>query len=453
LKIARIDARTPTGMAEADALRKRLGIDEGLLSAGAAANSGGRTPSQAAAEIIADVRARGDAAVLECVRRFDGVALPADRLAVSPADLRAAHAAVDRGRPEFLPAVRRIAESIRRYQSHILQRQPPDMNEGGLRLGVRLRPMARVGVYVPGGAGSYPSTVLMTVVPAQVAGVREIVLCSPTVRGEGDGSSAEVRREVLAVAAELGVTRVFRVGGVQAVAAMAFGTATVPVVDKIVGPGNLFVTLAKKHVYGYVDIDSLAGPSEVLVIADDTADAACVAADMLAQAEHDPGSAILVTPSPALADRVEAEIARQLPARARREALERALAGYSAIILTADLAAAVEMSNRFATEHLSVQTRDAAAVAERCVNAGAVFVGRWSPVAFGDYVAGPSHVLPTGGTARFAGGLTANSFLKSSSYVEYDAASASAATPDALTLADTEGFEAHGHSVRVRGRE
>jgi histidinol dehydrogenase len=446
--IPTIDARTPEGRAAVARLRRRLGIDEGLLSAGASAGAGGKTPSEAVAEILADVRRRGDAAVLEAVRRFDGVDLPESRLTVSEEDLAAAHRAAT---PRLLDVVRRIAADIGSYQRYILQRQPPDLRGDGLRLGIRVRPMQRVGVYVPGGAGSYPSTVLMTVVPAQVAGVKEIVLCSPTVRpAAGSAEPPEIRSAVLAVAAELGVTRVFRVGGVQAIAAMAFGTETIPAVDKIVGPGNLFVTLAKKQVFGHCDIDALAGPSEGLVIADEAGDPTCIAADMLAQAEHDPGSALLVTPSPAVAERVALELLGQLPGRARRAAIERALAEYSAAILVDSLDAAVEMSNAFAPEHLSVQTADAAAVAERCVNAGAVFVGRHSPVAYGDYVAGPSHVLPTGGTARFASGLTANSFLKTSSWVEYDRDSFCAAAETALTMAHLEGFEAHGFSIDVR---
>jgi len=440
--LPRIDARTASGRQQFERLRRKLGFDEGLVAAGSAA---GKSPSQAAAEVIAQVRAAGDRAVCDFIARFDGVVVPPERLRVSPAELAAARTAAD---PEFLRTVRRIADDIHRYQKHILPRQPEDRVVDGLRLGIRLRPLRRVGVYVPGGAGSYPSTVLMTVVPALAAGVKEIALCSPVIKGD---ARAEIRPEVLAVAAELGVAEVYRIGGVQAIAAMAFGTDTVAPVDKIVGPGNLFVTLAKKQVYGYVDIDALAGPSEVLVIADDTADAACVAADMLAQAEHDPGCALLVTPSSALADKVEAKLAAQLPDRLRRPALERALAEYSAIVRVGSVDEAIALSNRFAPEHLSVQTAQAADDAERCVNAGAVFVGRWSPVAFGDYVAGPSHVLPTGGTARFASGLTAMSFLKSSSWVEYDAGSAARAAPDALKMADTEGFEAHANSVRVRG--
>lgn len=439
-----MDLRTDAGRTALERLRRKLGFDEGLVAAGAVGKDG-RTPAQAVADILADVRGRGDAAVLEAVRRFDGVDLTADRLEVTPAELQAARGAAD---PAFLATVRRIAGSIRRYQTDILPRQPADRTENGLTTGIRLRPMERAGVYIPGGAGSYPSSVLMTVVPAQVAGVREIILCTPPLRGQGGA----VRAEVLAVAAELGVSRVFRVGGVQAVGALAFGTATIPAVDKIVGPGNLFVTLAKKQVYGQVDIDGLAGPSEVLVIADDTADADCVAADMLAQAEHDPGSALLLTPSEGTAGRVRASLAAMLPGRARRAALERALAEYSAVAVTRDLDEAVALSNRFAPEHLSVQTADARGVAGRCVNAGAVFVGKWSPVAFGDYVAGPSHVLPTGGTARFASGLTSGAFLKSSSWIEYAAEGAAAAGADARFMAGVEGFEAHGHSVAVRGQ-
>jgi histidinol dehydrogenase len=451
--IPRIDARTDEGRRQLAGLARRLSLEVGPVGGAAVDVRGPATgPAAAVAEIIADVRARGDEAVLDCIRRFDGIDLPPARMRAEQADLDAAHAAVD---PGFLAAVRRIAADIRRYQQHILYHAPADLVRDGLRTGIRVRPLRRVGVYVPGGAGSYPSTVLMTVVPAQVAGVTEICLCSPPVRPAGASrpeEAGEIRREVLAVARELGVREVYRIGGVQAIAAMAFGTPTVRPVDKIVGPGNLYVTLAKKQVYGQVDIDLPAGPSEVLVIADDTADAGWAAADMLAQAEHDPGCAVLVTASEATAGRVCAALAAQLPARARRAAIERALSQYGAVVLVGSADEAVAVANRLAPEHLSVQTADAAALAERCVNAGAVFVGRCSPVAFGDYTAGPSHVLPTGGTARFASGLTANAFLKSSSVVEYDPAGCAAAAVDALTMARAEGFEAHAASVEARGR-
>jgi histidinol dehydrogenase len=307
--------------------------------------------------------------------------------------------------------------------------------------------MARVGVYVPGGKAFYPSTVLMTAVPALVAGVPEVaVACPPTAGGD-------VHPGVLAVCRVAGVKEVYRMGGVQAVATLAYGTQTVRPVEKIVGPGNLYVQLAKKMVFGTVGIDSFAGPSEVIVLADASADARLIAADMLSQAEHDPGSAILLTPSARLADAVVAEVERQVAGLSRAAATRVALEKYSAVVVVADMKAAIEQANLFAPEHLEIQTKAPEAVLRKIRNAGAVFLGRWTPVAVGDYVAGPSHTLPTGGTARWASGLTANDFLRSMSVTEYNSKALAADAGDIFRMAEAEGLTAHAMSVLKRLKE
>jgi len=290
----------------------------------------------------------------------------------------------------------------------------------------------------------YPSTVLMTVVPAQVAGVREIVMVSPPTTG------GDIAPMVLALAGELGISEVYRVGGAQAVAALAIGTRTLRAVQKIVGPGNAYVAEAKRQVFGRVGIDSIAGPSEVLIVADETARAEWVAADMLAQAEHDPGSAVLVTPSRKLAQDVAREIEAQLPELERAEAVRRGLERFSAIVVTPDLDAACELANEFATEHLQILTADDDAALAKIRNAGAIFVGPYTPVPLGDYYAGPSHVLPTGGTAKFFGPLSCNDFLKASSVVRYDAKSLAEDADDVIDFATREGLTAHARAVEKR---
>jgi histidinol dehydrogenase len=305
-----------------------------------------------------------------------------------------------------------------------------------------------VGLCVPGGAAAYPSTVLMTAVPAQVAGVRELaVVAPPTAFGAYND-------DLLATCHELGIGEVYRLGGAQGVAALAYGVEGVPRVDKIVGPGNLFVALAKRHVFGEVDIDSIAGPSEVLIVADGSADAGAIAADMLAQAEHDPeAAAVCVTPVRRLAERVAAALAEQLGALPRQALAARSLARFGAIVVTASLADAMALANRLAPEHLELLLRAPARWLPAVRNAGAVFVGAGAPEAFGDYLAGPNHVLPTGGTARFASGLSTNDFLRRTSVIHYTAAGLGAAAEDVRILADTEGLTAHRASVDIRCRD
>jgi histidinol dehydrogenase len=301
-----------------------------------------------------------------------------------------------------------------------------------------------VGVYVPGAKAFYPSSVLMTAVPALAAGVPEVaVACTPSADGD-------IHPAVLATCRVAGVSEVYRMGGVQAVAAFAYGTATVRPVEKVVGPGNLYVQLAKKLVFGRVDIDSFAGPSEVVVLADGSADARLVAADLLSQAEHDPGSAVLVTPDEALAAAVAKELQEQVTDLARAEATRAALKKYSAIVLVADMDQGAEVVNAWAPEHLEIQTKNPEETLLHIRCAGAVFLGRYTPVAVGDYVAGPSHTLPTGGTARWASGLTALDFLRTMSVIEYDRAALEADAPDLYRMAETEGLTAHAESVRKR---
>jgi len=393
------------------------------------------------ASILADVEARGDEAVIDWERKLDRVELTAGALRVPPERIAAAHGEAD---GDFLALVRRVAANVRAYQQSILLADPPPLRRGGRTLGVRYTPVDRVGVYVPGARALYPSTVLMTIVPAQVAGVREIAMASPPT------SDGNVDPMVLALAGELGVSEVYRLGGAVALGALAFGTESVRPVEKIVGPGNAFVAEAKRQVIGRVGIDCIAGPSEVLIIADETARPEWVAADLLSQAEHDPGSAVLVTPSAALAEAVRAAMEEQLRSLARAAATARALEQNSAIIVVGNLDAACDVANDFATEHLQIITADDDAVLAKVRHAGAIFVGPCTPVALGDYYAGPSHVLPTGGTARFFGPLSCNDFRKPSSVVRYDAGALDEDGRDVMDFAAREGLTAHAQSIRIR---
>ncbi|HEY7252801.1 MAG TPA: histidinol dehydrogenase [Methylomirabilota bacterium] len=393
-------------------------------------------------EIVGAVRDRGDAALLELTERFDRVALSAADLPVRAEEFAAAERAVG---PETLRSLRYAADRIERFHRECAPRSWRMKDDNGSRLGQEVRPLDRVAVYVPGGRAAYPSTVLMTVVPARVAGVREIVLVSPPGR---DGS---LNPAVLAAARIAGVTEAYRVGGAQAVAALAYGTETIRRVDKIVGPGNIYVTLAKAHVFGNVGIDMLAGPSEVLVVADDTADADFVAADLLAQAEHDPiARAVLLTPSRALRDRVASALARRLDALPRREIAGAALGSHGALVLTASLEEAVDVANRLAPEHLELQVRDPEGLLERVRHAGAVFLGRHTPEVVGDYVAGPNHVLPTGGTARFSSALSTEDFVTRLSVIEYSREGLAEAGPHVAELSRVEGLDGHGAAAAVR---
>lgn len=394
-------------------------------------------------EILKQVRNRGDQAVVELTNKLDRASLTPDAIRVSKMDIDRAH---DRSDPNFLQLVRQVIANIREYQEHILVAQPEPLRRGSRRLGVRYTPIDRVAVYVPGGKALYPSTVLMTAVPAKVAGVPEIVMASPPTGGE-------INPMALALAKELGIEEVYRMGGAVAVAALAYGTERIASVQKIVGPGNAFVAEAKRQLFGVVGIDSIAGPSEVLIIADDSVEAAWVAADLMAQVEHDPGSAILLTPSLALGERVVDEIERQLAGLSRSDAIRSAIERYSAIIVTRDLDHACELANAFATEHLQIVTADDNACLAKIRNAGAIFIGKHTPVPIGDYFAGPSHVLPTGGTAKFFSPLDCNDFRKSSSVLEYDAASLTEDSAHIVDFANREGLTAHAHAVEIRTKK
>lgn len=394
-------------------------------------------------QIIADVRDRGDEALLELTARHDKVELESCHIQVSEEELDYAHS---HAQPEFMALVRRVIGNIRQYQEHILISPPKPLVIGQRSIGVRYTPVDRVGVYVPGGRAFYPSTVLMTVVPALVAGVRHIAIASPP------SSNGDINPMVLALARELGVSEVYRIGGAQAVAALAMGTESVHPVDKIVGPGNAFVAEAKRQLLGQVGIDSIAGPSEVLIIADHTADPQYIAADMIAQAEHDPGSAVLVTVSPDLAHAVVNQIERSLVTLERAAAVRQAMERYSAVIVLDTFEEAAAVANEFATEHLQIITADNARVMSSVRHAGAIFLGPHTPVPLGDYYAGPSHVLPTGGTARFFSALSCNDFLKASSVIEYGPGALAEDAEDVINFATREGLTGHAEAVRVRSK-
>jgi histidinol dehydrogenase len=442
----RIDLATPSGRASLDALRGTL------VSQGEMVSPAGRqrtidvfgeplTPRQVVERICHDVRTRGLDALLDYSRRIDGATLAPGSLFVEQTALEAAHRSVDRG---FLDAVRRIRDRVERFQRALLAHDVEVPLPGGGVLRQRYLPLDRVGVCVPGGAAAYPSTLLMTVVPARVAGVPEIVVVAPPTKFGSEN------QHVLATCHELGVTRVMRAGGAQAVAALAYGVEGLPRVDKIVGPGNLFVALAKEHVYGDVSIDSIAGPSEIVVVADEAANPEFIAADMLAQAEHSPGSAILLTSSAALADAVAAALDRRVAVLERGDLTRDSLERFGAIVVTRDDDESVRLADELAAEHLSIDTHDPEATLARIRHAGAAFLGPYSPVAAGDYAAGPSHVLPTGGTARFAAGLSANEFLRGGSVIRLAEKDLAELSTDIATLADTEGLTAHRRSVEAR---
>jgi histidinol dehydrogenase len=446
LAIPRIDTRDPGSAAQIAALRAKLAPEGNVVS-----EAGRRktievfgeplSPVQVVERICGDVRERGLPAVLEYTAKLDGKQLTASELRVSPAELAAAHAAAD---PAFLETVRRIRERILKFQQAILHQTVTVPTEHGGYLTQRYLPLRRIGVCVPGGAAAYPSTVLMTVVPAQAAGVEQIaVVAPPTAFGS-------YNQDLLATCHELGVTEVYRIGGAQGVAALAYGVDGLERVDKIVGPGNLFVALAKKHVFGEVDIDSIAGPSEVIVIADETTRADFTAADLIAQAEHSPGSAILITWHAPLIDAVAAELEKQLATLERGDLTRPSLEAFGALVLVKNADEAVDLANQLATEHLHLAGPEAERLADRIRYAGAIFLGAYTPVPVGDYAAGPSHVLPTGATARFASGLSANDFLRTNSMIHFTEQGLAAIADDVLTLAEKEGLTGHANSVAIR---
>jgi histidinol dehydrogenase len=396
--------------------------------------------SDSVRNILADVATRGDEAILDNARAFDDPDFTLAQIRVSPKEMADAVARVPVNQ---LAAIRRSIAQVREYQTHFLPKELPPLKRDGVELGLRFTPVDSAGLYFPGGKAAYPSSLIMLAVPAQVAGVKKIVVCSPPSKyGRSD--------LVLAACHELQLTDVFRAGGAAAIAAMAFGTKSIPRVDKIVGPGNIYVQLAKRLLAGCVGIDGFLGPSEILTIADETGRPDFIAADLLAQAEHDPGSCFLLTTSRKLADAVLSEIRAQVPNLSRAAAVEKALKNHSAIIVDTTIDALIDLANRFAAEHVNLQTRDDAGVLNRLTHAGAVFLGPYSPIAAGDYVAGPSHCLPTNTTARFSSGISVYEFLKRSSVARYELKGLRADADAITSMAEAEHLDAHAKSVSIR---
>ncbi|MGO4349341.1 histidinol dehydrogenase [Paenibacillus sp. MCAF9] len=404
------------------------------------------TPEQneSALKIVADVKSEGDAALLRYTEQHDRVKLDAASLRVTQEEIQAAYEHVD---ADFLTAIREAAVNIRVFHEKQMRTSWMDLQQDGTLLGQIMRPLKRVGVYVPGGKAAYPSSVLMNVIPAQVAGVPEIVMVTPPATGGTEG----IDPYILVAAAESGVKEMYRVGGAQAIAALAYGTATIAPVDKICGPGNIYVALAKRAVFGAVDIDSIAGPSEIVVLADDSADPAYVAADLLSQAEHDEmSSAILVTPSQQLAEAVAAEVERQLSTLPRQDIARSSIDNYGAVLLVDSLEAGIGVINQIAPEHLEVLTVDPMRLLGYIQNAGAIFLGPYSSEPVGDYFAGPNHIIPTNGTARFSSPVNVDDFLKKSSLIYYSKEALMANGDKIMTLARHEGLEGHARAIEVR---
>ncbi|WP_054025925.1 histidinol dehydrogenase [Bacillus sp. FJAT-28004] len=404
------------------------------------------TPEQneSALKIVSDVKAEGDAALLRYTEQHDRVKLDAASLRVTQEEIQAAYEHVD---ADFLTAIREAAVNIRVFHEKQMRTSWMDLQQDGTLLGQIMRPLKRVGVYVPGGKAAYPSSVLMNVIPAQVAGVPEIVMVTPPATGGKEG----IDPYILVAAAESGVKEMYRVGGAQAIAALAYGTASIAPVDKICGPGNIYVALAKRAVFGAVDIDSIAGPSEIVVLADDSADPAYVAADLLSQAEHDEmSSAILVTPSQQLAEAVAAEVERQLSTLPRQDIARSSIDNYGAVLLVDSLEAGIDVVNQIAPEHLEVLTVDPMRLLGYIQNAGAIFLGPYSSEPVGDYFAGPNHIIPTNGTARFSSPVNVDDFLKKSSLIYYSKEALLANGDKIMTLARHEGLEGHARAIEIR---
>ena len=393
-------------------------------------------------DIIQNVREKRDEAIFEYTLKFDGATIDQDNICVTEEEIKEAYEQVD---PKLLDVIRKALVNIRDYHAKQKQYSWFDSDESGIILGQKVTPLKTVGVYVPGGKAVYPSSVLMNVIPAKVAGVSNIIMTTPC------GKDGKVYPSTLVAAKEAGVDAIYKVGGAQAIAALAFGTESIPKVDKIVGPGNIYVALAKKACFGYVSIDSIAGPSEILVIADETANPRYVAADLLSQAEHDElASAILITTSKTLADQVSVEVDRFVANLSRREIIEKSLNNYGYILLVDSLDEAADTANEIASEHLEILTKDPFAMMTKIRNAGAIFLGEYSSEPLGDYFAGPNHVLPTNGTARFFSPLNVDDFLKKTSIISYSRPALEKIHQDIECFAENEGLTAHANSIRVR---
>ncbi len=399
------------------------------------------TAAELVRRIVTDVREKGDSAVIEYTKLIDRVEYRPEDFLVSEAEYLEAERQAD---PQVLASLRRAAENVRRYH----QEQKPNSwmtyREHGSILGQSVIPLDRVGIYVPGGTAAYPSSVIMNAVPAAVAGVSGIIMMVPPKNGK-------INPYVLLAAREAGVDKIFKIGGAQAIAAMAFGTETIPRVDKITGPGNIFVTLAKKEVYGHCDIDMLAGPSEILIVADETADPVYTAADMLSQAEHDPlACSIVITDCAELAEKIAKEAELQLAKLPRQEIAKASLDRNGLIVIAEDIRQAIEFANVSAPEHMELLTREPFQLLPYVRHAGAVFLGAYSPEPLGDYFAGPNHVLPTGGTARYYSVLNVETFMKRTSIISYTQPALAAVSADIIRLAETEGLDAHANAIRLR---
>jgi len=393
-------------------------------------------------EIIANVRANGDAAIFDYTKKFDGATVTAENIEVTETEIAEAYEQVD---PKLLEVIRKAKENIRVYHEKQKQYSWFDSSIPGTMLGQKVTPIAKAGVYVPGGKAVYPSSVLMNIMPAKVAGVEEIVMTTPC------NKEGKVNPSTLVAAKEAGADRVFKVGGAQAIAALAFGTESIPKVDKIVGPGNIYVALAKKAVFGHVSIDSIAGPSEILVLADETATPRFVAADLLSQAEHDElASAILITTSEKLAEEVSKEVEGFCKVLSRKNIIEKSLENYGYILIAPDMDTAIDTANEIASEHMEIVTANPFEVMTKIKNAGAIFLGEYSSEPLGDYFAGPNHVLPTNGTAKFFSPLSVDDFIKKSSIISYSKDALHAVYKDIAQFADCEQLTAHANSIRVR---
>lgn len=404
-------------------------------------NSYGEYEDRVAA-IIDTVREKGDEAIFSYTRQFDGADINADNIIVTKEEIEEAYAVVD---PTLLDVIRKALVNIREYHEKQRQYSWFDSKDNGIILGQKVTPLKRVGVYVPGGKAVYPSSVLMNVMPAKVAGVDEIIMTTPP------GKGGKICASTLVAATEAGVDKIYKVGGAQAIAALAFGTESVPKVDKIVGPGNIYVALAKKAVFGHVSIDSIAGPSEILVLADESANPRFVAADLLSQAEHDEmASAILVTTSRELAEQVSVEVDKFVAQLSRKEIIQKSLDNYGYILVASGEEEAIETANDIASEHLEIVMKDPFTVMTKIRNAGAIFLGTYSSEPLGDYFAGPNHVLPTNGTAKFFSALSVDDFIKKSSIISYSKEALEPIYKDIVKFAECEQLTAHANSIRVR---
>ena len=393
-------------------------------------------------DIINNVRANGNAAIFDYTKRFDGADIDASNIRVTKEEIEEAYTLVD---SELIDVIRKALVNIREYHEKQRQYSWFDSKPNGTMLGQKVTPLATTGVYVPGGKAVYPSSVLMNVIPAKVAGVEKIVMVTPP------GKDGKVNPNTLVAANEAGADEIYKVGGAQAIAALAFGTESIPKVDKIVGPGNIYVALAKKAVYGYVSIDSIAGPSEILVLADETANPRYVAADLLSQAEHDElASAILVTTSKELAEAVSVEVDKFIEELSRKEIMTKSIENYGYILVAESLQDAIDAANDIASEHLEIMTKNPFEVMTKIKNAGAIFIGEYSSEPLGDYFAGPNHILPTNGTAKFFGPLSVDDFVKKSSIIYYSKEALEPISKDIIKFATSEQLTAHANSIKVR---